>query len=371
MKYRPNRPLKICIICHGLGAGGIESFVVSLASNLKNRGNDVKIVMALDDNGYEQLWEKTIRDANIETFRTCDQGTPKRIFKHLMLLYNYLKTNRFDIVHSNMSRLNGLNLAISFFAGVKIRVAHSHAVVGSEGDLNSRKSFAKGIYHIVTYLATMIFANRKCGCSLSATQYAYGKNSIKRKNVFVIYNGIDIDSFSHYDSASRSGKTIITVGRIVPIKNPEFILRIMCELKSKGYNLVWVGSGSLDDEIHKKAVVYGLSECVSFLGVRGDIPQLLFQADAFLLTSLSEGLSIATIEAQAAGLPCIVSTGVPIEVNCGLCEFISLDESPQEWATRINEIVSGHKMLKLDKDKLERFSVNHMVEQTLMMYKGE
>lgn len=370
MERKSGRPLKVCLVCHGLGCGGIESFVVSLAVELKRQGNEVKIVTALDDNGYEQLWERKIRDTDIETFRTCDQGTIRRICAHLVRLYKYLKSNDFDVVHSNMSRLNGFNLAVAFLAGVKIRVAHSHAVVGSEGDLNRKKSLAMTIYHMITHWATVLFANRRCGCSVSATQYAYGKNSIKRKNVYVIHNGINIARFSTCEDIQHKGKTLITVGRIVPIKNPEFMIQIMRVLQNKGYNLIFVGSGNLDEQIQTKITDYGLSECVTMLGVRQDVPQLLHSADAFLLTSLSEGLSIATIEAQAAGLPCIVSDVVPREVDCGLCEFVSLNEAPEKWAEIIDDIVSGRKKLSLDENKLKHFSTDYMVEQVLAMYNG-
>lgn len=368
-----NKPLKVCLVCHGLGCGGIESFIVSLATGLKDRGFDVKLAMALDDNGISQFREKEIADAGIEMFRTCDQGSVKRICTHLLRLFRYLKCNDFDVVHSNMNRLNGLNLAVAWLAGVKVRVAHSHALVGSEGDLDNRNRLRNiyiYIYRIITNFAVMIFANRKCGCSSLATQFAYGEKSLGTRNTYVIYNGISLNKFVSDRLCCTGGKRLITVGRLVPIKNPNLILEIMCALKEKGYTLMWVGGGNLEDQIRAKVHELGLSDCVSMLGVRNDVDLLLRNADLFLLPSLMEGLSIATIEAQAAGLPCVVSDGVPNEVDCGLCEFVPIRASAEKWAETIELIISGETTLKLDRNKLNRFNEEYTVEQTIAMYYG-
>lgn len=329
--------------------------------------------MALDDNGFPQFREHEIADAGIEMFRTCDQGSVKRICTHLLRLYHYLKCNNFDVVHSNMSRLNGLNLAVAWLAGVKVRVAHSHALVGSEGDLDNRNRLRNiyiYLYRIITNCAVTVFANRKCGCSSLATQFAYGEKNLSKRNTYVIYNGISLNRFATDSLHCKGGKKLITVGRLAPIKNPNLILEIMRSLKGKGYTLMWVGGGNLEDQIRAKVHELGLTDCVSMLGVRNDVDSLLRSADIFLLPSLMEGLSIATIEAQASGLPCVVSDGVPREVDCGLCEFVPLSATPEEWAETIDEIASGKQLFALDRSKLERFSTERMVEETITMYYG-
>lgn len=361
--YKKNPP-KVCIICHGLGSGGIESFVVSLATGLKKKMFDVKLVMALDDNGISQFREQEIEEAGIEMFRTSDLGSVTRCFKHMVKLYRYLKSNKFDIVHSNMNMFNGINLAVAWFAGVTVRVAHAHAV---ESERRSG-SIARRVYKTAMHLLILFFANRKCAVSLPAAESSYGKNAVKTGKVLVINNGIDIRKFAKVNEKNYLSKSLITVGRLVAIKNPEFIIQIMSALKEKKYTLIWVGSGELEEKIHSDIEKKGLTNSITMLGARKDIDRLLQTASVFLLPSISEGLSIATLEAQAAGLPCVISDTVPQEVDCGLCTFLSLDESPDVWAEKKDSIVTGRTVKKLDADKLQKFSVDYMVEQVIEMY---
>ena len=119
MKNTRGDALKVCLIAHGLGSGGVEAFIVSLATGLRNKGFDVKLVTSDDDNGIPQFREQEIKNANIEIFRTNDLDKVSKWFTHMRRLYKYLKQNRFDVVHSNMNMFNGVNLAVAWFAGVK------------------------------------------------------------------------------------------------------------------------------------------------------------------------------------------------------------------------------------------------------------
>lgn len=365
--YQKNPP-KVCIICHGLGSGGIESFVVSLATGLKKKAFDVKLVMALDDNGIPQFREQEIEETGIEMFRTSDLGTVKRLFNHCIRLYKYLQENHFDVVHTNMSLLNGINLAIAWAAGVKIRVAHAHAI-GSERSARGKVNVVDFIYQRMMRRFIQIFANRKCGCSKAVVQDSYSSRSCKGK--YVINNGFDIDAFSQCAGApaEKDPKVLITVGRLVPVKKPGFTIRIMDILGKQGYVLMWVGSGELEEQICLDIAKRGLSKSITMLGARKDINSLLKTASVFLLPSISEGLSIAALEAQAAGLPCVISDTVPQEVDCGLCTFLSLDESPDVWAETIDSIAAGKTTQKLDADKIEKFSTDYMLKQVVEMYR--
>lgn len=365
MKPDHKNSLKVCLVCHGLGSGGIESFVVSLAAGLKKRKIDVRIAMALDDNGVPQFREQEMTDSGIEMFRTSDLGSVKRLFLHCVRLYRYLKSNHFDVVHSNMSYLNGLNLAVAFAAGAKIRVAHAHMTV-SEQSAHGTNNIKNRVYRRIMHTLISCFANRKCGCSEQVVISSYGKNG--RCANYVIDNGVDIDRFYCPERDDGKDKNIITVGRLVPMKNPELILQIMCQLKDSGYHLNWVGGGELHDWINEEIRQRGLDGYITMLGTRSDVNILLRDACVFLLPSFYEGLPIAVIEAQAAGLPCVISDIVPKKIDCGLCTFLPTSASPKVWASTIKAIASGEQPLVLDQDKLQKFSVDHMVEQVIAMY---
>lgn len=86
------------------------------------------------------------------------------------------------------------------------------------------------------------------------------------------------------------------------------------------------------------------------------------------MPSAFEGLGIVIIEAQAAGLPCIVSDVVPVEANCGACQYISLNEKKETWIDSINNILDGEKILKVDESKMQKFSIKCMTEQMQQIF---
>lgn len=133
------------------------------------------------------------------------------------------------------------------------------------------------------------------------------------------------------------------VGRFYPQKNHKFIIDIFQAVRTKNPEavLLLVGNdaGEGGKEIHRKAEQLGLTPWVKFLGTRSDVAELLQAMDVFLFPSLFEGLSVASIEAQAAGLPVLISDSVPIECRkTDLVHVLPLSAPPEEWADSVLEL---------------------------------
>ena len=97
--------------------------------------------------------------------------------------------------------------------------------------------------------------------------------------------------------------------------------------------LLLVGDGSLKNDIKTLSENLSISDSVLFYGYSNDIASLLTAMDVFLMPSISEGLGIACIEAQASGLPTILSDNVPNEAKVlDTCCFLSLNKSADFWA---------------------------------------
>ena len=113
--------------------------------------------------------------------------------------------------------------------------------------------------------------------------------------------------------------------------------------------LVLVGGGETDDilknHIKEKVAKLGLTDSVKFLGVRDDVGKVVQTFDVFLLPSLFEGLPVTMVEAQAAGLPCVISDRVPVECDItGNVTVVPLDETPEKWAdVVIDKIINFEK----------------------------
>ena len=132
------------------------------------------------------------------------------------------------------------------------------------------------------------------------------------------------------------------VGRFNPPKNHPFLIRVFAEVLKRDVSaiLLLIGTGDGQQEIKTMVETLGITENVLFLGSRSDVPDLLQAMDVFVFPSLYEGLSLATVEAQSAGLPCVLSNQIPAECKMtNNVEFIPLTASPEIWADHI----CGHK----------------------------
>jgi glycosyltransferase involved in cell wall biosynthesis len=162
------------------------------------------------------------------------------------------------------------------------------------------------------------------------------------------------------------------VGRFNKQKNHELLLDIFKAVHEKlpESMLVLAGEGDLRHSIEKKADKLGLSSNVRFLGVRGDIPDLMQGMDLFIFPSLFEGLPVVLVEAQAAGLNCVVSDAITRESDVtGRIEFISLKDSPNIWASKILASTYEH----MDTSQLLRkngYDTSSMVEWLTGFYLG-
>ena len=127
--------------------------------------------------------------------------------------------------------------------------------------------------------------------------------------------------------------------------------------------MVWVGVGELEQQCREIFERNGVADRVHFLGSRGDVAEILQCCDLFYLPSNFEGLPIALLEAQIAGLPSLCSLNISNEVNCGSCRFVSLQEDVSFWAQTMSDMLDGKIVLKIDESKMQRFSIEYMVKQ--------
>lgn len=249
-------------------------------------------------------------------------------------LDSFFSEHHYDIVHSHLDCLSAYPLKIAEKHGVKTRIAHAH---NADQDHNLKyliKAYAK---RRIPRYATDFFA-----CSQAAGQWMFPGQRFQ-----VMKNAIDARQYIYNPETERKMKekfglqnkfVIGHVGRFSPQKNHNFLIDIFqyVEKSEKSAVLLLLGIGDRKEKIEAKVRQSGLQDKVIFLGSRDDVPEVLQAFDVFVFPSLYEGFSIAVTEAQAAGLPCILSDRVPRE--CKLTEnveFLSLDLSPREWAEHI------------------------------------
>lgn len=183
----------------------------------------------------------------------------------------------------------------------------------------------------------------KLAPSTEAAKYTFGRGCVDNGDVVLLHNAIDTDVY-HFDPEGRErvrkelgleGMFVVGhVGRFNQQKNHDFLLDVFCALQKKKpeARLVLVGQGELEEQIHQKARALGIEQYVVFAGVRNDVPQLMSAFDVFAFPSLYEGMPNTVIEAQATGLPCVISDTITKEADItGLVKYLPLTDV-KKWA---------------------------------------
>ena len=197
----------------------------------------------------------------------------------------------------------------------------------------------------------------------------------------VLNNGIDLSRYEECIDRNKKRKelgvpinafVVVHIGRFNPIKNHMFLIDVFEQIKKKKPEafLLMVGKGDTEKEAWIELNKKHLEKSAMILHDRKDVPEILLASDAALFPSISEGLGIAVIEMQAAGLPCVASTGVP-ENACisNKLQFLSLELSAREWARKLLEMCEDTTPIQYS--GIEEWDIRHNVKQLEKMYEGE
>lgn len=260
---------------------------------------------------------------------------------------------KYDVVHCHMPNSAFWMLRYAADAGVRHRVLHSH--------LNSSSDrFMHRVRNAPLIWLGRRWATDRVACSEDAGRYLFGG-----KDFLTMKNGIDISRFA-FDSETRAscraelgikpGEPVVgCVGRISPQKNFDFAVRVFgaYEAACGPARLVVIGESNGVDERRKlQALVdeMGLGSSVMLLGLRNDAYRFYSLFDVFLMPSLYEGLPVSAVEAQAAGLPCVYSTGVPAETDISdTGSFTALDAPMDTWVAALSSALLGGRHLEAPK----------------------
>lgn len=236
-------------------------------------------------------------------------------------IYRLLRNGPWIAVHAHTNFSNMFPLLAAAAARVPVRVSHAHVTDYVQGSLAQRA------YQAVAPRLIRLAATRRAACGVAAARLLYRSGDA----VTMIPNAIAADRFmlDRKEASEHLRRElgvdadtllVLQVGRLDPVKNQLFTLEIASQLRARGRDavLLLAGRGGLEPEIRRRIADQGLQAQVRLLGVRGDVPELLNGADAFILPSLIEGFPVVLVEAQAAGIPCLVSDRVSAEVDLGL-----------------------------------------------------
>lgn len=325
-----SEPIRVLQVVTTMNRGGLETMLMNYYRNIDRSKVQFDFI--------EHRQERSDYDDEIEALG----GRIYRVSRLIPWSRSYRKELKtlfrahpeYRIVHVHQDCLSAVALQCAKECGVPVRVAHSH---NSTQDKNLKYLFKLFYKRLIPRYATGLFA-----CSMDAGNWMFGG-----ANYQILNNAIPAKQYAfsaEKRSAIRkqlglSGKFAVgLVGRFSPQKNHLFLLdifRAVVDMEPSAM-LLLVGDGELREVIKKRIEQLGLRDKVIMTGIRTDISALLQAMDVFVMPSHYEGLSLAVVEAQAAGLPCFISDKVPIECKMtDLVQQLSLSDPAEVWARAI------------------------------------
>lgn len=353
------------------GIGGIETFLLNIYRNIDRSKVQFDFVSSRDKIAIEE----EITELGGRIYR-IKYGNGLSYYYQLLRL---ILTNKYTVVHIHKnSAVNIIPFLACKRAGVKTIIAHAHNTRPSKGKVTR-------VLHYINRPILNCICDEKFACSKLAALWMFGKKAVGKNEVKLIKNGIEIERFV-YNAETRmaireklglqeDSFVIGNVGRMTRQKNQVFLVDILSEVKKVYGNtkLLICGEGDLEDEILHRAEELYVEDSLIMPGRCKNINEMLQAMDVYVMPSLYEGLTVAAVEAQCAGLPTLISDMMSDEtVLLGKCQILSLKASAREWAEKVweykdvkrgntgNEIKRTGYDVKKGADYLQKFYVSKM-----------
>lgn len=323
---------KVLHVLGGMGRGGAPSFIINNMKKTNAHKLEYDFLVRKDNCAFnEEIKEHGGKIFIVPEF-------PQKLIANYIETRKFFKEHKGEYIavhiHANaLLYMLPIRLAITEW-NCKV-IVHSH----------NTQSNIKGLSYIHKFNRRFRLPDNciRLACGKEAGRWMYGDKSFE-----VINNAIDASKFRYSENdrtkirkelgIKEDAFVVGNVGRFENAKNHSFMIDIFIELLKRNNNsiLLLVGDGSLKDNIETKVRKSSIEGNVIFTGNRSDTSCFYSAFDAFLMPSLFEGLPFTLVEAQVAGLPCIVSQNITSEVDLtNLVHRRSLDDSPSEWANSI------------------------------------
>jgi glycosyltransferase involved in cell wall biosynthesis len=342
------RPLRVLHVLSAMNRGGIETWLMQILRRQDStRVRHELMLFTTQASDYDD----ELRELGVTVWRCPPPGSPLRFLRCVL---GTLRREQFDVVHSHPHQFSGVILLLARLAGIPGRLAHSHI---DTRELDRTGSVPRQLYLLVMTALLSFSATEGVAVSTSAAEALFGRNWRRSGRNRVIPLGLDLTAYelpsggASSESAARRETTRASfgfgpgnlvvghVGWFTPVKNHAFLLQVFAQLAQRlpEARLLLVGVGDLTAAVQQQVERLGIRGQVVFAGSRSDVPALLRAMDVFVFPSLSEGLGMALIEAQVAGLPCVMADHLPTESRLpGAVLFpVPLAAGPQAWAEMV------------------------------------
>lgn len=333
-----NGRMRVLHVHSDLQWGGVEQWLLHTVRCIDRQAFRLDFFAA----SINSVWENTIASLGLTLIRS---PRPRSLWRYTLRLREALRRGNYGAVHCHFIDHSGLVLREAALAGVPIRIAHSHIDIAP---LRQGAPAWRRVYFSVQNRLLHRYATRGIAASREAALSMFGPGWENDSRWAVLHCGIDLDMFSaDVDLAAVRSEFGFApehlvfghLGRFTEQKNHGFLVQVARQLAADlpAARFLWIGEGPLERSIRQQVDAAGLNARVVFAGTRSDAARLMRSMDAFLFPSRYEGLGLALVEAQAAGLRCFVADVVPAESSVvpELVTRMPLSAGAQHWASVI------------------------------------
>lgn len=288
--------MRIIQVIPMFGLAGAESMCENLSIELVNKGYDVRVISLYN---YHSAITERLENCKIPViYLNKKKGLDASIVFKLIHVFAQVKP---DVVHTHLYALKYAAFA-SIVTRVKVRIHTMHNIAEKESspkDQILNNFFFKHCKVVPVSLSDEI---------RNTVMKRYG---LTENQTPVIYNGVDLNKCIPKVHSSSKGLHYLHIGRFTKQKNHKMLIEAFNKVHNIDPNtdLTLIGSGELENNIKEQVISLGLESAVHFLGTRNNVYPYLNAADAFVMSSIYEGMPMTIIEAMGTGLP-IISTDV-------------------------------------------------------------
>lgn len=369
--------MKIIQFVPSLRTGGAETLATNYALELKKKGHEVFCLVY--DGDYENSPNKeTLASSKVQLFFLSELG--KWFYKSNNMVYRFVRSCvrkkniiktiwniKPDVIHFHLTPFKLIYFIIKKYPKVHcFYTIHSEVKSIFKDPKNLR--FAKKIVKNKKIQMIALHERMKDECSALLNDHT----------IVCINNGIDLDRFSCSNDRQMIRKSLGMgcndfvlghIGSFSTVKNHAYLFRIFKQvlIKREDAWLLLIGDGYLKDKLIGEAKELGIYKRIIWLEKRRDIPELLSSMDVFVFPSYYEGYPLAVIEAQAAGVRCIISDTITPEVLVtDHIKMLSIESSPEVWC---EEIINPSTYRPYS--GIEKYDIHIVVEKLTKLYCGE
>lgn len=333
---------RICVLCETWASGGIESFLANVLFRQEMPEMEIDLVAAAK---YDSIYTARLQEHSIRIVTLS--GSSWKLLENWHRFRSLLTERKYDVVYVNAFQALTLRYGLlARRAGVPVRILHSH-----NSDIRSHTlRLPKLLIHRISMLLYKGVGTELFACSDEAADFLFPASLRERGLVRIIPNGIETERFrfqgetrdlirSHMDL--EDCLVLGHVGRLCIQKNQVFLMKVLKALITlrPEARLLLIGEGELRETLEKKAEELQIRDYVLFYGVTDKPQELLWAMDVFLFPSLFEGLGIAAVEAQCAGVPLVCSEHIPQQaLITDLVHRIPLNSGAEAWAKAIDSM---------------------------------